>query len=402
MKKGIVMEINNDHLIMMTPEGEFLKGKKIENYHYTVGVEHSFQPFVAEKSVRSSFLKGFKLHVRPLVTYAIALLLIFTLLPSFLFQDEVYAYVSIDINPSFELSIDQEQEVVDIEAYNKDAERLLNELSDWKKKPIDVVTIMIIENSEKLGYLEEKHTIRITSVFTNEASENSKKTMLDTVEKLSKAAISDKDPIISYYVASEVQRKQALDHGVTVGTLITREKEAEEQKRISEPKLEEEQDELVKKENLSTGEKVATTIPSIEENPPNQVQTDKKNDDSKKTNNDTTLVGENKQTPPSSDKNSLVGTQIKDDNENKGNSNNHSNNLKPNNNKGTNNKENYDDKEQDKEKDKGRRNSHESDEDEDGDNDEDEEDENDRRKDDDEDHSKSNRNNKGNHDNRDD
>ena len=50
--------------------------------------------------------------------------------------------MSIDINPSIELGINKNYEVIQLIPYNDDGKKIINQLEDWKHKDVqDVVNI---------------------------------------------------------------------------------------------------------------------------------------------------------------------------------------------------------------------------------------------------------------------
>lgn len=171
MKKGIVMEVKSNTLIMMTPEGEFVKAKKQPSIDYDIGEELTFFPHLEEE--KPSLLQTLKQKVKlkpVLPAAAVLLMMMFILFPSFN-SSEVYAYVSVDINPSFEMSVNKDNKVMGIEPYNEEAEVLLEQMDDWKGLPLVDVTEDIIELSNENGYMDSEKNVTLTTVFTEKAEE---------------------------------------------------------------------------------------------------------------------------------------------------------------------------------------------------------------------------------------
>ncbi|MCL6572409.1 MAG: anti-sigma factor domain-containing protein, partial [Bacillus sp. (in: Bacteria)] len=54
MKKGIVMDINDTFLTLLTPEGEFLRTKK-QDHPYTIGEEIHFHPIASVPKSKSIY-----------------------------------------------------------------------------------------------------------------------------------------------------------------------------------------------------------------------------------------------------------------------------------------------------------------------------------------------------------
>ena len=118
MKTGIVMQIEKEHLTLLTPEGEFLRAKK-QDKAYSLGEEISFFPI--EGSKPSNF-SPFKINRWQRVVWVpVAILCIFFGSFISLYQsNKAYAYMSIDVNPSIELTLNKKMRVVELKAFNKD------------------------------------------------------------------------------------------------------------------------------------------------------------------------------------------------------------------------------------------------------------------------------------------
>ncbi|KIV60008.1 hypothetical protein AM501_17035 [Aneurinibacillus migulanus] len=161
-KKGIVLEIRGQYLIVMTSSGEFCKVPPAEGL-ITEGEEIEFTHTLEASG--STPARG-KRYAWKSWTYAAAacLLLLITALPLWnMVFASAYAMVSIDINPSFELEVDEKYEVTDVHALNKDAERIMPDI-DWQKHTLTEVTKDILSEARKQGYLEKNHDVLIVPV----------------------------------------------------------------------------------------------------------------------------------------------------------------------------------------------------------------------------------------------
>ena len=66
-------------------------------------------------------------------------------------KDEVVLLVGVDINPSFELSVNRNDNVVKIEALNDDAKTI--DVSDLLDQPVEDVVEEIIKRAEQAGFI---------------------------------------------------------------------------------------------------------------------------------------------------------------------------------------------------------------------------------------------------------
>ncbi|MGR3763617.1 anti-sigma-I factor RsgI family protein [Rossellomorea sp. NS-SX7] len=209
------MEIRHDVLIVMTPDGRFMNGKKTPNRHYSIGEEIPFYP--VNKDKRVAVKKNWK-AAASILTAAILMIALFA--TNFLQGDKAYAYVSMDINPSLELSLDKEQQVIDITPYNEDGKVLIKRLEDWKNEEVSDVAEEILRLSEKLGYLKNGQDVWITSTITDLSEDESHSAFLkdlnDFVENYNNMHSAE---IIINETTNDV-REEAVKKGMTAGTLL--------------------------------------------------------------------------------------------------------------------------------------------------------------------------------------
>ncbi|MCA1031251.1 anti-sigma factor domain-containing protein [Bacillus timonensis] len=250
MKKGIVMEVKESYVVMLTPEGEFLKAKKRDGA-YEIGEEISFFPLrqaVVEKSRKRFAFPKFK---PAYVSVFAALFLLLSFLPFYQNNNEVYAYMSIDINPSFEMSLDQKLNVILLEALNEEAIEIIDHIPSWENQHVDVVTSEILNESQAQGYLDDGKEVLITTVMNHEEDEALSTTLKEDLKAI--VITYEKQNISVTSVESTVEvRERAKEQGVTTGKLLL----IENKLRTDKDKEEKEDKESEKKEKLEKVEKV--------------------------------------------------------------------------------------------------------------------------------------------------
>jgi len=162
MRNGIIMEEHKRYYIVMTRDGEFLKVKKIKEYQ--IGEEISFTTSQEEKASL-----GRKLFARKIPQFSMALVLLLVVIPLLTNMNigKAYAYVTVDINPSIEMSIDDKQTVTAIRAYNDDGTNIIHSMDDWRGKTLTDVTEEIISQSEQNGYLKNGRDVMIAITHIN-------------------------------------------------------------------------------------------------------------------------------------------------------------------------------------------------------------------------------------------
>ncbi|MCR8849131.1 anti-sigma factor domain-containing protein [Rossellomorea sp. SC111] len=232
MKKGIIMEIKQDILVMMTPEGEFLTGRKQPEQQYEIGEEIPFFPLSSRTDKPKSIYKWNWKVSTSMLTVLVVIIALFS--SSVLQNNRAYAYVSVDINPSMELALNKDQQVLNIMPYNDDAKVLIKKLSDWKNEDVREVTEKIFLLSERLGYLKGIQNVFITSSFIDDSDPKRETELLDELTEFVEDYGSDHSTNIIMKETSREFREKASEKGMTAGSLI-RETEQKDSNRKTEP-----------------------------------------------------------------------------------------------------------------------------------------------------------------------
>jgi len=166
LKKGVIIESQKKWTVVLTPDGEFCK-IPFESTH-TVGEEVFFQPTTVNGINTKRRWNPFTLRTGSMVAACLLLLLI-----SFPFfgGSQAYAAVTIDINPSIELEIDEKSIVIDAHSLNPDGKILLQSIR-WKDQALSIVTVAIIDSAENKGMMNAEKQVIITTTFYKDEPEN--------------------------------------------------------------------------------------------------------------------------------------------------------------------------------------------------------------------------------------
>lgn len=140
MNKGIVMEITNKYYIVMTRDGEFKRfpnrGSRLD-----LGAEISLPDKILQRRTRIPSITKMSAFTAAILVCVI----VFTIFSGSFHQPAVAAYVSMDINPSVEIGINEEQQVVELTGLNTDGKKLVSSIQYKKKKLQDVVHELLSE-----------------------------------------------------------------------------------------------------------------------------------------------------------------------------------------------------------------------------------------------------------------
>jgi len=161
--KALVMEIKNREMILMTGDGQFLS-RPLPREKISIGDEIAVPELTAARKLFTGWM-------------AAAVFLITLLAGSWWWQVPVtpvlgaaVSYVSLDINPSVELGIDDQDQVVSWQGLNEDGRKLLAglNLAGWKS---DEAVAALIEAAAQAGYLDrEKGNEIILNLSSDENS----------------------------------------------------------------------------------------------------------------------------------------------------------------------------------------------------------------------------------------
>ncbi len=231
MKKGIVMEINDGYLTLLTPDGEFLRARK-QNQRYAIGEEIVFSPsHVPEKKQAISFRKRM-MSLKSLAVAAIALIIFFGSFLSVYQTNKAYAYVSIDVNPSIELVLNKKMQVLKVTAFNQDGKKIVAHIGDWKKKKIAELTQLLLNEMKKQGYFKDHHLVVISTVRTDKKEANAEKILSENMKEI-KTAVKEKDLELTVLNGTPEELEKAHQLGITTGKYKESEQPLKEKKQPS-------------------------------------------------------------------------------------------------------------------------------------------------------------------------
>ena len=132
--------------------------------------------------------------------------------------NQVYAYMSIDVNPSIELGMNENLKIVELIPYNKDGEKIVNMLSNWKRKDIDEVTLAIMNEINEQGYTKKNHEVVVSTVFVKDQHKDNNK--LQKEIKVIEKEIAKENLNVILVEASQKEREKAKEKGITTGIYI--------------------------------------------------------------------------------------------------------------------------------------------------------------------------------------
>lgn len=219
MRRGIIVEKNKKYVTLLTPDGQFLR-TKYEQQDYEIGQEVTFPNESRLERKKAGFFD--LLRLRPLnagiLSIAAIIVVIFTMMPSFSSQ-KAYAYMTIDINPSFELKLDHNYQVIGVTPLNKDARQVLASMKDLEKNDMTKVVQEIIDDCDKKGYVNNSKSIYISTVYENKQDHTYKTNVKSKINTIS-GEYQKRDYKLKTVESDLETREKAQKAGISTGTYI--------------------------------------------------------------------------------------------------------------------------------------------------------------------------------------
>ncbi|MBO8157700.1 MAG: anti-sigma factor domain-containing protein [Bacillaceae bacterium] len=250
MKKGIVMEKKDQYVVVMSHDGTFYKAKPIPGCD--IGEEIQFEPIIEPVSTRSAGPSLFHTFFNKRLIAAVAVLLL-ALFPVFSWYSstKAYAYVSIDINPSIEMTVNKKLEVLELTPINDSARELIEKLDDWEGQTVEKVTFDIIEISKQEGMMEGR-SVLIGVSYLKEVNGN----LTEKIETFLQEREEDV-PIAAFEVPENI-REQAKEEKVSMNYLMA--EKIVKEKKLTKENDDEEKDKGATSQNAEVEHDIPQTI----------------------------------------------------------------------------------------------------------------------------------------------
>jgi hypothetical protein len=210
---GIVIEVTNKKATLLMKDGTFVTVRIPTGKHPSVGKEYQTSYFSQRK--RSLF-------VVPSLSLSVAALIAFVLL-SGLFPtgsgSAAAAYVSFDINPSLEVGVDEEMQIVQIDTFNDEAKKIIKkyDLDIEKKYSFEEFADQLIKAYEKEGYMKSDHAMLITTISRKEGNDKTEAALDQALDSIVKKTVV-KYPVRITVSESNIDTREKAKHlGVSSG-----------------------------------------------------------------------------------------------------------------------------------------------------------------------------------------
>ncbi len=219
MNKGVVMQMDPKHVIVMTPDGQF---KRVPRRHRNCRVGEEID---LPSGSRFSFSARASRYIS---IAAAAVILFFSLAGLFGGGQSAAAYVTLDVNPSVEMGINAQEKVIEVQGLNKDGQRVVQSLH-YKGRPLKDVTHDLIVQIMNDKYLSVNETdIVITSTVVNSRAHLNETAIADSVKRQVSEIIQqnpEKAPkklVVAAIPVPQQVRDAAKKEGISTGKLAVK------------------------------------------------------------------------------------------------------------------------------------------------------------------------------------
>ena len=204
--KGIVVEINNHTAAVLSDEGCVVK-KRNDNYHIGQEVEISmnkqinFKKVIAFASAAACILAMFGISAYAYYT--------------------PYTYVSLDVNPSIEYSVNRFDRVLSVTGVNDDGTEIINniDLDNLENKSIEDAISLTVDEISDAGYLDSN--VGGVAITTSSDDMDSAGELAETLETVVNNSVEENNheaTVIAQAVGAN-RVAEARELGVTPGKL---------------------------------------------------------------------------------------------------------------------------------------------------------------------------------------
>ncbi|OCT10910.1 hypothetical protein A8709_04180 [Paenibacillus pectinilyticus] len=215
MNKGIVMELSENSIIVMNPEGRFDKLPR-GTRSCELGEEILYTPVKRRLRVPQMAI------VSGLAAAIVVCFVLVSTLTGNVSGNGVVAYVTIDINPSVEIGIDNNEVVRDLHGLNTDGVNLIQSVA-FKNKSLTAVTSDILDKAEQGALAKGEGDIIISSTVVGTKTTISDEAIATKMKAQVDKHIEDSHPDqvknyeVQAFAAPQEVRKEAQASGISAG-----------------------------------------------------------------------------------------------------------------------------------------------------------------------------------------
>ncbi len=259
--KSVVIDVQGRHAAILSDDGSIVK---IINRNYVIG------QVIEMKEIRFDWLKWMPMLAGAAATVVIGIGLYVYYTP--------YSYVSLDVNPAIEYSLNRFQYVLDVDGLNEDGKAIVSELEKKSLKNLNIQDAIekTIKQLSQDGYLKTDSDGGIVVAAASQ-NQNYREQLVKTLENKLKTVVNEDLVAIETYSVGLERVKEARELGITPGKLNLIEKLHNSSSDPNQIKLSDWLDRPVKE----IMKEIKSNRQELQEDPKNTQEDDDKHPDSK-------------------------------------------------------------------------------------------------------------------------
>lgn len=220
MSRGVIIEIAEQSILVMTTDGEFKQVAK-QGRNCQLGEEISFVDTYKKPLINWRAPRPFAIAAASI--FCLMIVAVLSFFNEGGSSNRVAAYVTMDINPSIEVGIDKIENVVEVRGINDDGIELLKDIT-FDGLTLDAFSDLIVQRIELGHYLDsgEADIIIASTVLTKgqkdydiELSEKVKLKLIDAINKTH--TVPSEKIVVTAITAPQEVRNEAIAQGVSTG-----------------------------------------------------------------------------------------------------------------------------------------------------------------------------------------
>jgi hypothetical protein len=219
-KTGLILKLQDNTAFVISKDCMYFQIKRKPGMFKGQTVEFNKSDIVYN---RSFFAKYYKLIAAAAAVLVIMMSIIFYINAGLSTKnDNIYAFIDIDINPSLELTIDKYRHIQDLYPLNRDAELLASEL-DLKDASLENGLSKIIDKSKELGFLNAKEKdVVLISAALNGKKEGTSALIMGIRSDVNQ--LKDKNIKAQVIDVPQKTRELAIENNISMGRYVLYEK----------------------------------------------------------------------------------------------------------------------------------------------------------------------------------
>ncbi|WP_221566704.1 anti-sigma factor domain-containing protein [Alkalihalobacillus sp. TS-13] len=214
------MEVSKRKAVILTKDGSFERVRLKKGEQPEVG-----QEYICPSEIPDAFFQP-KKTLLPSFSLSLVAIIVFVLVASGMpfgpNKASAAAYVSFDINPSIEVAVDNEMNVIKVRALNEDAKNLLEGSDEYKDSSLLVFSDSLFKTLKESGYFDTYEDLLITSTIDDDnVSDEMRKRLNKSIERLKASKyIENTGIVLSLRETTEATRKLAEENGLSMGKYL--------------------------------------------------------------------------------------------------------------------------------------------------------------------------------------